>query len=167
MTPPHRLLGVNDFVEELSRFLLRSSLKDRYGDQEEFHGHLSGLVETFLRESLGATQTPYALWRGVAEPGGQGIIPTRAFGQSYTPDMVVDIAGRPTLAILGLFLPERREAGDRLAEALGKALILSMAYPAVFVFCYAPDAAVHPSGLLDREILMDLWSRHKVRVTMR
>ncbi|GBD10685.1 hypothetical protein HRbin23_00330 [bacterium HR23] len=167
MTTPHRLMGINDFVEELSRSLLRAPLKDRYADHEEFKRHLAALVEGFLKESLDTAQTPYALWSGVAEPGAQGIVPTRAFGQSFTPDLVVDIAGRPTLAILGRFVGSRRSAGDHLAEALGKALILSAAYPAVFVFCYAPQGAVHPSGLMDREILMDLWSRHKVRVVLR
>ncbi|MFN3974915.1 MAG: hypothetical protein ACK4K2_06580 [Dehalococcoidia bacterium] len=167
MTTPHRLMGINDFAEELARTLLRAPLKDRYSDHEEFKRHLGSLLEAFLKESLDSSQTPYALWSGVAEPGGGGIIPTRAFGQSYIPDLVVDIAGRPTLAILARFVESRQEASDQLAEAIGKALILSAAYPAVFLFCYAPEGVVHPSGLMDREILMDLWSRHKVRVVLR
>ncbi|MCS7207050.1 MAG: hypothetical protein NZ951_03835 [Dehalococcoidia bacterium] len=167
MTTPHRLMGINDFVEELARTLLRAPLRDRYSDHEEFKSHLKALMETFLKDSLASAQTPYAVWSGVAEPGAHGIVPTRAFGQTYIPDLVVDIAGRPTLAFLGRFLGNRRTAGDHLAEALGKALVLSAAYPAVFLFCYAPDGAVHPSGLMDREILLDLWSRHKVRVVLR
>ena len=167
MSASPRYLGLNDFVEEVSKALLRAPLKERYESHDLLVQDVVQAVERSLKELLGASQVSYHVWQGVAEAGGQGIAPVEAFGNTFVADLVVDVAGKPTLALVVEMVEAPQEAPQKVSSALGEAFIQAHQYPAVLLLFYSPSGAVRVQDLLDRELSMDLWSLHKVRLVAR
>lgn len=166
MTTP-RYMGLNDFVEELSRLLLRAPLKPEYRDPSELVADVASAVRGFLQETLRPNHIGYDVWETVATPDGLGIVPTRAFGNVYTPSLVIDVAERPTVAFHLRRLADKAQASREITEALGTAIVYSQQYPAVILLLFCPHRVAEISGLLDREIVMELWSSHKIRLLLR
>ncbi|MBI4337505.1 MAG: hypothetical protein HY683_06725 [Chloroflexi bacterium] len=168
MTGKPRFMGLNEFVEELERTLSHMPLKDRYRDREEFSAHVAAAVKGFLPQSLGLSAVSYELWQGVAEdPAERGMRPTVFMGHDLVPSAVVDVAGRPTLALVLDTANTRRAAADKLLRALGSALVLCHQYPSVLVFLYFPSTTEVLPGLLEREVALGLWSQRKIRLLLR
>ncbi|MBI4232969.1 MAG: hypothetical protein HY686_00835 [Chloroflexi bacterium] len=164
MSTTPRYLGLNDFVEELARALRRAPWKRSYLNREAFCEEVLAVVRGVLRTTLDPVGVTYDVWRGVAEPGGKGITPTPAFGHEFVPDLVIDVGGLPTVAIHLNLVGRYPKPSQQVAAALGVALLHAHQYPAALVYFHAPGGKVSPRGLLDREIVLELWSSHKIRL---
>ena len=141
-------------------------LRRRYPGREAFKREVASTVRNVLEESLSPLNLAYDLWEGVAEEG-KGIEPVRLFGTEVVPDLAVNVAGRPTLALTMELVRHGDAAASRLATALGRALVCAHSYPAVLAFIYYPDRAAEYPQLLERELAMGLWSTYKVRLLVR
>jgi hypothetical protein len=164
MTESSRYLGLNDFVEQLAKGLQQAPLKKGYTSHEPFRNEVVETVKGVVKTILEPVGVSYQVWQGVAEPGGRGIAPTLAFSQEFIPDLVVEVGGLPTVAFQFHLLARLGQANRVISSALGEAILHSHQYPAVILFLHSPNGRIAPQGLLSREVILNMWSRHKVRV---
>lgn len=162
MAEGHRYIGLRDFVEELSWALQRASFPRPWRRREDLLVAVEGVVSRFLEEVLGP-RLPHRVLRGSEVVEGD-LSPVVLLGVSFVPDLVIEVSGQPTLAVEVHLARGKRVDGQRLGAVLGRALAFSYRYPAVLSLVFSPDRALEPRSLLDREMLLDLWTSHKVRL---
>ena len=167
MKEPPEYLGLNEMVEELTAEFSRASLRRSSITQAALKGTVTEITQTYLRERLTPLGLDYKIWRDVAEPGSRGIVPVYAFGAVYAPDLAIEVADRPSIAIYCQLLKAGARTTEKIGATIGEALICSHQYPAVAVLFLYTGRHVDYMHLLDREIMMALWRIHKVRIVFR
>ena len=158
-----RYLGLDELVDTVSRLLNRLPV-GAGEDRKELASRITDGIKTLLQEHLGPGGIPFDVWQG-KEGGAQ---PAHFFGADFYPDVAVDVAEQPTLALV-LGCPGGRRGHQReLATALGQALVCSQQYPAV-VLCIIGKRTKGKDyqQLLARELQMSLWSQHRIRIVLR
>ena len=163
MAVPH-YMGLNEFVETLSQYLTQRKLRRHYRSHERLLDDVESIVQEFMKERLGPLNLDFAVWRGVAELGTEGIDPVPVFGTDFIPDMVVSVSDSPTLAIHAQLIRGRLSTSDKIGAAIGRALVYSQKYPAVLTLVHHTGGSAGYKHLLDREVLMDLWNSHKIKL---
>ena len=113
MAVPH-YMGLNEFVETLSQYLTQRKLRRHYRSHERLLDDVESIVQEFMKERLGPLNLDFAVWRGVAELGTEGIDPVPVFGTDFIPDMVVSVSDSPTLAIHAQLIRGRLNTSDKI-----------------------------------------------------
>ncbi len=108
-----RYLGIRELVEELARDLSVAELRRSYPSQAAFMDDINKVAHAFLLDRLVPLRLPFAIWLDVAEAAGPGIEPAYVFGTSFVPDMVVEVAGRPTVAVYARIINSPQKASER------------------------------------------------------
>lgn len=159
-------LGLSEFVEGMAFELVRAPFKLRYRSRSALTKDVARIVGGYLRHKLVPLQLEHALWETIAE-NGPGIQPVYVFGADFIPDLAVDVQERPTVALRVNLIRESRDTLTTIATAIGEAIVFSCLYPSVVAFVYSTGAPVEYKHLLDRQIAMDLWRDHKIRLVLR
>ena len=162
-----RYVGLNDLVDELARKLTltpfsRSSLTDAI-----LVDTIAKATQDYLRDRLVPLGVIYDIWRDVAESGNKGIRPVYVFGNAFVPDLVVEVADKPTLAFYIRHIKSGSRTADKIGAAVGEALLYSHQYPAVIAILCQSGKYMDYMHLMDREIIMSLWHERKVRLVFR
>ena len=162
-----RYLGFNDMVEELAlKMKLTRFERDRI-NQANIVEQLAQTSQDYLSEVLGAQGIKYNIWREIAGPLADGIRTVLLFGNTFVPNFVIDVAGKPTLALCIRHIVPNPMSSYNISAAIGEAMIYSYHYPAVIAFLYISDVERNHMRLLDREMTMGLWQTHKVKLVIR
>ena len=162
-----RYVGLNEMVEELS---LKMKLTRFQGDrinQTNIVERLAQTSEQYLAEVLGRQGINYTIWKEIAGPLGYGIQTVLVLGNTFTPNFVINVASKPTLALCIRHIVPSPMSSYNISSAIGEAVIYSYHYPAVIVFLYLSDVERDFMRLLDREMTMGLWQTHKVKLVIR
>lgn len=109
----------------------------------------------------------YTIWRGIAGPLVDGIQTILVLGNTFTPNFVIDVVGKPTLALCIRHIIPGPISSYNISAAIGEAMIYSYHYPAVIAFFYLSDVERDYMRLSDREMTMGLWQMHKVKLVIR
>ncbi len=158
-------LGLKELVDELTTELSRPNLWQRSSiTQINLKEKVREVAESYLMSRLAPLGLEYKIWRDVSELGNEGIMPVYAFGAVYAPDMAIEVADKPTLAIYCRLLKAGTRITEKIGATIGEAMICSHQYPAVAVLFLYSGRRVDYMHFLDQEIIMDLWRSHKVRV---
>ncbi len=167
MNDKPRYLGVRELVEELARDLSAADLRRSYPSQAAFIDDINKVTHAFLLDRLVPLRLPFEIWLDVAEAGGPGIEPAFVFGTSFVPDMVIEVAGRPTVAVYARVINSPQKAAEKIGAVLGEAIVSTYVYPAALAFIYQVGQSSNYMHLLDRELVLDLWHSHKVKLVLR
>ncbi len=168
MTELHRFMGISEFVEQVTRELAATPLRSSYPSRTALARQIAQPLSRLLAELLTPLTLPHRLWQGdINLERGEWVEPALVFGTEFTPDVVVEIADSPTLAVLTQPVRPGRDASRKVASALGEALLYSHLYPAVVVLLHRPGVDAEYKHLWDREIMNDLWRTHKIRLILR
>ncbi|MBI2164918.1 MAG: hypothetical protein HYU29_00730 [Chloroflexi bacterium] len=167
MSPVSRYMGLNEFITGLADSLASAPWARRYTSKDELCQAVKAVAEQFLEGSLKPSGIGYSVWQGVAEPGSSdGIMPVPALGAVFVPDLTIDVEGSPTVAFHIAAARSAQGTEAKVGAALGAALCFTRQYPAVIVFLHGTQpASDYP--LRDRELMMALWSIHKIRLVLR
>ncbi len=166
MTTPSHYIGLREFVEDLATLLSRAPLDTDYNNDGELCGWLGPVVKAYLANNLGQQNLSYDLWQRRSRKK-KDVAPLTVFGCNFAPDFSIKVSGAPTLAVLSILVKDNRALPKRIGSAIGQAMVLSHQYPAVLSFVLHPGKQEEPYFLLEREIQLDLWSRHKVKLVLR
>lgn len=162
-----KYVGLNEMVDELSRKLMLTRFQDTHINQTRLMDNVTIACKEYLEQRLIPLGVSHKIWKDVAEPYTEGIRPVFVFGNTFVPDLVIDVADKPTLALSVRYIGAGAKTSYNLAAAIGEALVCSHQYPAVIVFLYQSKKGGDYMHLLDREIMMSLWQEHKVKLVLR
>ena len=154
-------------VEALSRKLTLTRFRGQRVDHETLVSTIAQASQEYLEENIGSQGISYTIWREVAGAFNEGVQPVYVFGNTFVPDLVVDVAQKPTLAYCIKHVAPGPMSSHHIGAAVGESIMFSHRYPAVVAFLYLSDAERDYMHLLDREIAMSLWQDHKVRLILR
>ena len=160
-------VGLNEMVEELSKKLMLTRFQNSRLNQPTLMDDVTKACEEYLGQRLAPLGVSHKIWRDVAEPYTEGIRPVFVFGNTFVPEMVIDVAEKPTLALSVKYIGPGAKTTFNLSAAIGEALVYSRQYPAVIAFLYQSKKGVDYMHLLDRETMMSLWHQHKIRLVLR
>ncbi|MEE9199068.1 MAG: hypothetical protein V3U26_04655 [Dehalococcoidia bacterium] len=166
MTSNPHYIGLTEFVEDFARTLSRAPVKPRYRDREELRRWLVPVVKAYLADKLGQQEIPYHLWQRRSR-GGRAIDSIPIFVAPFVPDLAVEVTQTPILAVLSTLIKDNRTLATKIGAAIGQAIILSHQYPAVISFVLHSVRREEYRLYLEREIQLDLWSRHKIKLVLR
>ncbi len=162
-----KYVGLNEMVDELARKLMLTRFQNSRLNQSILMDDVTKTCEEYLGQRLTTLGVPHKVWRDVAEPYAEGIRPVFVFGNTFIPDLVIDVAEKPTLALSVKYIGPGARTTFNLSAAIGEALVFSHQYPAVIAFLYQSKKGVDYMHLLDREIMMALWHEHKIKLVLR
>ena len=163
MNDPPRYLGLNELVQEICDALRQAPLKRTYPNQAALVDAVALVVDDILTRRLEPLHLKCSIWQGPAELDDIGIQPIRALGSHFIPDLVAEISSNPTLAFTIRQL--RANPSRQIRASIGEAVIYSHQYPAVIALLHGPRSQ-EINYLLDRAIIDNLWSSHKVRLLL-
>ena len=166
MTEQPRFLGINEMVEEVADRLSRATFRVS-ASEASLEEDVALITQQYLNDRLGPLGLQHNLWRNVAEQGIEGIRPANVFGNAFVPDLAIDVAQKPALALFVRLLRPGALTSDKIGAAIGAAIICSRQYPAVLVLLLRSGEYVDYMHFLDREITMDLWHTCKVKLIAR
>ena len=90
-----RYLGLNEMVEELAlKMKLTRFERDRI-NQPNIVERLAQTSQQYLAEVLGGQRIKYDIWREIAGPLADGIRTVLVLGNTFVPNFVIDVAGKP------------------------------------------------------------------------
>ena len=166
MTSNPRYIGLKEFVEDFARTLIRAPIKPEYKDGEELRRWLLPVVKDYLTAKLGQQDIPYNL-RQRRSLRKKGVDTLPASGAGFAPDFAIEVTHLPILAILSTLIKDELTLATKIGSAIGQAIILSHQYPAVISFVLYNVQPLEYRLWLEKEIQLDLWSRHKIKLVLR
>ncbi|MFQ5933630.1 MAG: hypothetical protein ACE5KI_03195 [Dehalococcoidia bacterium] len=159
-------IGLRELVEDFARMLSRAPLNPHYRSREALCRWMFPMIKLYLRAKLGEQELPYDLWRRDLRRK-SGINPLTLFATDFAPDFSIDVTEVPTLAILTTLANDERAVPARIGSAIGQGIVLSHRYPAVISFVLYTAGEREHQRWVERELQMNLWSRHKVKLVLR
>ncbi|MFQ5875743.1 MAG: hypothetical protein ACE5JL_18350 [Dehalococcoidia bacterium] len=146
--------------------MTHAPLKPQYRGESSLRSWVTKVVKGYLADKLGPQDLPYDVWqRSSLEK--QSLYPLPIFGTAFAPDLAIDVAEKPALAILATLVKDEPTLASRVGSAIGQAIVLSHQYPAVVSFVLLKVRQEEYQHWLAREIQLDLWSNHKVKLVLR
>ncbi|MBI2871881.1 MAG: hypothetical protein HYY00_01670 [Chloroflexi bacterium] len=161
-----RYIGLNELVEELGQELSRARFRRTYSSRGHLVDDMEKVVSRFLERRLASVGLEFQLWRGVAEATSpEGIEPTVLFGAEFCPDLVAQVSKSPAVALHAELVRSKARTAGHIAAAIGASLAYARRYPAVLTLVHMDRQQEGPGPqVVERELVMSLWSLHKVRL---
>jgi len=148
-------------VERLCQKLTNVEL-ETYEDREELLLEIGDLLTEQVNNELGELGSVWVKGRDRGK-----IKPVWAYGADFLPDIAIEVAEMPAVAIEVQLASRDSGTADPVAVALGRGLIYSIQYS--YVICLVLDHSDSDvrKHWLDGEIETRLWDSHRISLIVR
>ena len=131
-------------------------------DDDELLADIGDLITEHVDAELGELASVWVKGRDRGK-----VKPVWAYGADFGPDIAIEVADLPTIAIEVALADRENGTGQAVAEAIGRALVYSVQYSYAIVFVLDRASSDLHKHWFDSEIEARLWDNHRISLIVR
>ena len=164
--PTPRYMGISDFIEGLAGHLADASLRPSYREPLSLRRDVARQVHGFVESQLGPLGVPFYVWQH-SRSSPSDLEPVAAFGRDFWPDIAVEVAEIPTIALAVKLIGPGDAGHHSLGSLLGRTLVYTRLYPAVLAFAWDKGPSDDHKHWWDPELRAELNDRYRIKLVIR
>ncbi|MCX5999469.1 MAG: hypothetical protein NTU41_07720 [Chloroflexi bacterium] len=149
-------LEATRIVDELCEKLQDTQFVD-FEKEDDLLAEVADIVSAYVSENLGELAVVWVEGRDRGK-----IKPVWAYGTEFYPDIAIEVADVPAVAISVTLAGREGSMVDPTASAIGQAIVYSVQYPYVIAFVLDRTESDLQKHWFDGEIQTRLWDSHRV-----